>query len=193
MSNILLIAFVIGELTVLVVAYYVRDWHFMLWFLVAFSILGLSFLFGFVPESPSYLFETKQYDRIRKLAKKIARVNGRAIYRVHSANETEGDTFINSKVVESSDQVNKNDSLLEKLLTTNQQLNSSQVVNIESSKEKTGLIQFVLESKWNLINSVLIAYLWLDLSLVYYGISLGITNVGHMDPVKLTQHLIRLV
>lgn len=182
-SNILLIAFVAGELLVLVVAYYSRDWHIMLWFLVAFSLLALSFVLGFLPESPSYLFETKQYDRIRKLAKQIARINGRAIYRVHSANETEGDTFINKRVADSSEQVN--DSLLDKLLTANHQLNS---VDADTPKEKTGLVQFVLESKWNLINSALLAYLWFDLSLIYYGISLGITYVGHMDPVKTSQY-----
>ena len=75
-SNANLMAFVGGELIVLLVAWLARDWRIILWFITAWTALASCLLFFCLPESPAYLVEHGRLGEAAALLKRIARLNG---------------------------------------------------------------------------------------------------------------------
>jgi hypothetical protein len=74
-GNSSLIGFTIGEIIITIFAYVVRDWLRLKWFITAYFMLILPYLF-FVPESPYWLFSKKKYNQLEVCLRKIAETNG---------------------------------------------------------------------------------------------------------------------
>ena len=79
-SIIVLYAYVIGELFVVLVAYFIRDWHIYNWISVAYSIIVMLIALVYVPESPRWLLTKKENGKADWILSNIAKKNNR-IYR----------------------------------------------------------------------------------------------------------------
>lgn len=149
-SNIFSYFYVLGELMVLIVAYFFRNWHIINVSMAAYSIIFVIVIWFFVPESPRYLISMKYYDKALELFRKMARFNGQ------SAKDLPENSSVLQKIMES-----------EKL--NEQKFNKENQLHLLEDQSK---MKYLLK-KENLIKTILFVYLWLAINLIYLGISLG--------------------
>ena len=76
-GNIALSSFAFGGVVITLFAYLTRHWEKLLWSITVFIGLYHPYLY-YMPESPLYLYSTKQYSKLEKLLRRIAKTNGRA-------------------------------------------------------------------------------------------------------------------
>jgi len=152
-SNTNLYLYVFGELIALAVAYLFKDWHLIDWFLVAYSFAIVLLIFFVLPESPRYLLALNKHKEAYAILTKIAKINGTLD---KLKNETDFITDLKAGLTNKSDD---NEKLLK---NSNQKL-------IKSNSP----LHFLMNPKFNLIISIIMAYVWIALSLVYFGVSLG--------------------
>lgn len=75
-GNILAYSFSIGQICIDLLAYYLRDWLKIQWFL-AFYVMPFFMCYWVVPESPRWLLSMNKVRRAREVIEKITRVNNR--------------------------------------------------------------------------------------------------------------------
>lgn len=143
--------YVVGELFVLGVAYFFRNWHVMNWAMAGYSILTVFVIWLLIPESPRYYVSVGKNEKALKLLNKIGKFNGK-------------DT---SEVLK--------DSLALDNLVNEDKEQTSEVTDKISSEEKKQKLSILWKPRQNLIKTGLFLYIWFALSLVYYGVSLGKT------------------
>lgn len=153
-SSVYLYIYVGGELIVLGIAYFFRDWHVMNWFMVGYSFVFLFIIWAFIPESPRYLISTGQHEKATVLLRKIARFNGK-----DDSNSIFADSIEFKKIID-----------MELEPTTNRVADES--LKNEANSSSVGL-RSLWAPKQNLIKTCLFIYIWFALSLIYYGVSLG--------------------
>lgn len=164
--------YIIGELIVLVVYYFSRDWHVLNWFIGLFSLIIL-LLSLMLPESPAWLVSIERNDEAIKILKDIAKQNGKKNYQIsmsliETAKEQE-------KLLENEDQ--DEDLSLSKINN-----NSNSSLNASECSLDIFMLKQIFTPKKTLIKTCLLFYVWTALMLLYYGISLGVTNVDLVDP-----------
>ncbi len=157
-SNTNLYLYVFGELIALAVAYLFKDWHLIDWFLVAYSFLIVILVFFVLPESPRYLIAVNKHKEAYAILTKIARIN-RTLDKLKNENDFILDLNADVK--------NKSDDSDENLLKN----------SIQKSIKTNSPLQFLINPKFNLVITIIMAYVWIALSLVYYGVSLGILSI----------------
>lgn len=69
--------FAVGELMILGVSYYLKNWHVQNIFTAIYSFLISVAIFFIVPESPRFLIANKRYQEAAKVLTKIAKFNGK--------------------------------------------------------------------------------------------------------------------
>lgn len=150
-SIIFLNMYVVGELYVLIISYFFRDWHILYWCVAAYSILVTCFIAFLIPESPKILAANKKYGEAVALLNKFAKYNG---------------------------------TKLEKEITEGELLNAlNESKKKENATEGTITIKtsawYFLTHPWiNLVRFCLMCYVWIAVSMVYFGVSLGITSIS---------------
>jgi MFS family permease len=164
-SNVNLYLYVFGELLALIVAYLVQNWHTINYFLILYSIIIVLMAAFILPESPRYLIALKKYKNAFKVLKKIAKVNGTASKML---NENEMIALFQSDR-SSSDSTRVENNRLD--INEDNNLLAGEINNTE--KELT-LFGYLTNPVFNLIKTFLLTYLWIALSMIYYGVSLGI-------------------
>jgi MFS family permease len=75
-GNIAFLFFVFGEVLITLFAYTTRNWQNLLWANTIFVGVSLPCLY-FIDESPLYLYSKKQYTRLERLLRGMAKANGR--------------------------------------------------------------------------------------------------------------------
>lgn len=78
-SNINLYMYVFGELVVLLIAYFFRDWHLLNWTMAIYSVFFIFIITFVLPESPRYLLAKGDSINANKVLKRIAKFNGKEI------------------------------------------------------------------------------------------------------------------
>lgn len=145
-------AYVVGELCVLAAGYFLRNWHFMNYFLTGYSIVVLALILFILPESPKFLIANKRYEEASKLLTKIARFNGLAV----SITDKDVESVINSK--------------------------DESMHMLEGGETKTAVkmtVGYYLTHPWtNLLKTIALGYLFAAMSGIYFGVSLGITSIS---------------
>lgn len=150
-TNIYVYMYVMGEFMVLAIAYFFRDWHVMNWFMAGYSIVIVFIVLVLIPESPRYFVSVRKNDKALKLLTKIARFNGKS-----GALDVKDEIALESLVNENSEP-------------------SNQVSDKNSIEEApTSKLHSLWRPRENLIKTSLFIYIWFALSLIYYGVSLGI-------------------
>lgn len=76
-TNTNLYLYISGEILVLGIAYFTRDWHIMNWFITLYALFIVILLYFFLPESPRFLVQKKRLKEAKELIHKIAKFNGK--------------------------------------------------------------------------------------------------------------------
>lgn len=84
--------FAVGELMILAVSYYFRNWHVQNIFIAIYSFLISMGILFFVPESPRFLIANKRYQEAAKILSKISKFNGK--YLLFKSNPIDFSKFI---------------------------------------------------------------------------------------------------
>ena len=137
----------------LAVAYLYKDWHVMSITMTAYSFIVVILIILLIDESPRYLITKGNYEKAYKLLSKIATTN---------------------------DQNVKFNLDIELFEQQSKKLNSNNSNNDEIEYKNTrSNLKEMWSPKSNLLKTFIFVYIWLSLNLVYYGISLGITNIDN--------------
>lgn len=155
-SNMNSYIYVFGELVVGLSYYYSRDWHFLNWVIVLYAFVSLTFVYFFLPESPKWLVTMKRYDDAHKVLTKIAYFNKRIDNYRQEYNDDTSKLFLNIK--ESNENISKKE------------------------KNSFSIFNGLFFPKRILIKTIFLIYIWNCLNLLYYGTSLGITNITIINP-----------
>jgi MFS family permease len=162
-TNIYMCAYVIGELLVLAVEFTFRNWHAQTIFMIVYAIT-LIFLVAFLlPESPRYLLSMGMNAKAVKLFKKIQRFNGKP------SSSSSGSGRLGEESL-------NNEDITEELL--NEDKIRDETSNDE--QERGVNVRQLWHPRVNLVKTFAFVYIWLALSLLYYGVSLG-NKRSHMD------------
>jgi OCT family organic cation transporter-like MFS transporter 4/5 len=158
-SNINLYFFVLGELILLLAYYLTRSWYSLGWIISSYSVLFAILTFLFLPESPRWLIIQKRYDEAVVILNRIAKVNG-----TKTKFDGEFREYIENL------QENKD---------TNKEVVASQTNTKLTTKQ---IFKTIFCPKTNFMNIYLLIYIWIAITLLYFGVSLGITSIELSDP-----------
>ena len=175
-SNLNVYFYVLGELVILIVSYLARDYHLINCFMIFFSLFIVFLLVFFVPESPRYLVTKKKYKEAYIILKHIALSNGR------EKNMMEEREFINTfcnEKIRKRKQSQKTNSTCETRDLINEKISFSEEIEftldkIEQSQKSDSVYFYLFKSSKNFLKTLLLAYIWIAISMIYYGVSLGI-------------------
>lgn len=174
--------YIVGELMLFVFAYFERDWHSINTFVAIFSIIITLVIVIVIPESPRYLIANKYYEKCYNVLVRIANINGR------------GDVMFSKekffKQIESNS--NGHDKSLRELQTTDNfhEIQSLLNIKLKSStgdgekdmeileKHSGSILFFLMNPLKNLGKTLCMSYVWVALTMIYFGVSLGITSLG---------------
>ncbi|CAF1009648.1 unnamed protein product [Brachionus calyciflorus] len=161
-SNLNSYIYIIGEIIVLVIYYYTRNWQILNWLIGLFSFI-IFLLTLTLRESPTWLISTNQNQKAFEILEEIAKQNGKP--------------KISMTLIET---VN----LEEKLLGDKNNLKLKNDENFIKNEfyQDFLVLKEIFFPKSTLIKTCLLFYIWLALMLLYYGISLGVTSVDLVDP-----------
>lgn len=151
-SNVYLYMYVLGELFVLAIEYFFRNWHTMNIFMAGYSLVFVFIIWFFIPESPRYLISLKRTDDALKLLRKMARFN---------------------KKEASQDYLSDAMALNNLLKDENTDPTASKQDEEQEIKTTFGRLRYMWSPRQNLIKTILFVYIWFALALIYYGVSLG--------------------
>lgn len=150
-SIIYLNMYVLGEYYVLIIYYLSRNWHVLYWCVSGYSLIITGLVVFVIPESPRILAANQRYDAAAKVLNKIAKFNGKDIKKF-TGDEIESE-------------LNQEKKLQENTMVT--------VAN------KNASAWYYLTHPWkNMVRFLLMAYVWIAISMVYFGVSLGITSIS---------------
>jgi len=155
-SNVNLYLYVFGEILALIVAYLSKNWHTIDWFLAVYSFVIVLLVVIVLPESPRFLVTKSKYKEAYQVLNKIAKLNGT-----------------------SSRLINEKDFVSEMTLSNEKNINNGKYTEVKQDlktpekKKSNELIQFLLNPKFNLIITMILSYVWIAVSLTFYGVSLG--------------------
>lgn len=154
LTNIDLCIYVLGELVIMVVAYFSQNWKFVDWFIAGYALLVFAVCFFLMPESPKYLIDMKKTKELDLYLKKVAKINGK----VSIDNE-------NIKMPNIVDEKMSNETESSKERSQDEEKNTE--------KEDREVIMFILKSKDLLIKAIFLSIIWFSVEMAYFGVSLG--------------------
>jgi len=158
-SNIYLNFFVFGELVILLVAYFLRDWHWIGFTMSIICVLvTLIASFG-LHESPRWLVTQSRFEEANKILKIMARMNGKSLRVVEIGDER-------SPLISSSVNTSETDATHTKS---------------DKSDEKKNLFKTLCKRKF-LVKTILNSIIWISINFLYFGVSLGVTSIDFINP-----------
>lgn len=154
--------YIFGELLSVLISFFLREWEIINLIMMSFSVMMIFFIQLFLPESPRWLVSSGQFDRAYKQIVHISRYNGKKFNSV--------DYKINSET----DFLSAFDSISE--IDENMGKHKSKNMSIKS------ILFEILHPKKNFLKTFLLGIIWITVSLLYFGVSLGITAIKGIDP-----------
>lgn len=178
-ANINLYIYVLGEFVVLIIAYFSRDWQVLMAVNASYSVMILCVIIFLLPESPRFLVEKRRYAEARQIFFKMAKVNDRPLELLTPGFEAMELLFQSENSSSSSkpDKFNSSKICLEEV--AEMKISSSQ---LKKQQQGPSVLSYIFESKVNVIKTSALVFVWFSLSLIYYGVGLGITSVGQVNP-----------
>ncbi len=189
---------VLGMLTLMIVAYLTRDWHETNTFVAILSVIVLILTTAFLPESPRFLIGKKKYEECFKVLRRFAFVNGRSdkmpskedfLKQVAYAYEGSQNNQIVDKIVSDANiNFQEIQSLLsikikpKRVRTVSQtsSIHKSEMLEIDVDESLTqknynnnSVIFFLMNPVSNLFKTIALVYVWIVLSMIYYGVTFG--------------------
>lgn len=163
MSVININLYVLGEIILLAICYFFRDWHMHNWAISVYSFTILGLMIMVLPESPKFLIANKRYKEAADILTRISKVNG-----------------TNLSITEKDILVEMNNSEAEKMIPEKTELS---IEEKEEMKNKLSVASYLTKPLRNLLQTCMLGYLFAAMSMIYFGISLGITQISDsFDP-----------
>ena len=163
--------YVLGEVVVVGIAYFVNNWRIFNWILVIYNFFLTIVAALFLVESPSWLIESKQYDRAIKSLNKIALINGRKDVFNVDRKINNAEEFYQYLVEKGTiDERDSNSGIEYK--EGKQILINDDTDSVEKNNSKS-MLKSIFIGKDNIIKTVLLSYIWIAVSLLYFGVSFG--------------------
>jgi MFS family permease len=167
-TNSNLYMYVVGELLVMCLAYFLRNWHLVNWVIAVYSIL-VAFLIGiFLPESPRFLVQKKNYYKAFRIIKKMWLTNKRKGKRYKATNESPIENLLRRNEAEF---FNLNSSIIQKF----DRITSQKTKEIRSSKnelnnfEDSNALLYLFKSIPNFFKTVILSFILFSTTLCYFG------------------------
>lgn len=162
-SNIILYSYILGELIVLLVSYFIRDWKNINYFITAYSFVFIIPAIFLVKESPHLLIKQNKHDKAIDVLISVAKFNNRS--------KRSGNVDVNGNRFELFD-----NETYKRLLNDEQR-------DVETKSSVKQFFKEFLSTKRKCFQAFLLMFVWISLSLLYYGITLGITQYNDdMNP-----------
>ncbi len=146
--------FGLGEIIIVVSCYFLRNWHYHNLFIATYSFLCALSISIFLPESPKFLISKKNYKEASIVLSKISKING-------NTEITEED------IIKEMTQGEENKVMLSSTSNINK---DEQKVH---AKIDSNVFDYLLNTKKNLRNLLLLAHVWFTMSMIYYGMNYG--------------------
>ena len=168
--------YVFGELLVLIVSYYARNCHLINYFIGFYSLMIFLLVALFIPESPRFLITKQKYKEAYSVLKKIAKINGT------QTSITSYQDFLNvfssSDVKNTSNNNNEtSDLIMEKINMEIEKKptkpNDKPKDYLYSANRSNSVYNYLFKEKNNFLVTFLLSYIWISISIIYFGVSLG--------------------
>ena len=167
-TNSNLYMYVVGELLVMCLAYFLRNWHLVNWFIAVYSIL-VAFLIGiFLPESPRFLVQRKNYYKAFRIIKKMWLTNKRKEKRYKTSNDSPIENLLRRNEAEF---FNLNSSIIQKfdrITSQNTKEFRSSRVELNNFEDSNALI-YLFKSLRNFLKTVILSFILFSTTLCYFG------------------------
>jgi OCT family organic cation transporter-like MFS transporter 4/5 len=160
-SSVNLYFWVFGELVVLFVYYITRNWYSLYWFIAIYSVVIVCLTIFILPESPIWLLVQKRDDEAKRVLKQIARVNGKKL--------------IDANFIALTKRINDDDKSM-------RSSSSSSNTNSEAKLSAVTIFKHIFCKRESIKKIYLLIYIWVAISLLYFGVSLGITSLDFINP-----------
>lgn len=159
--------FAVGELIILVVSYYFRDWHMQNLFIALYTFTIMFMILIILPESPRFLVSTKRYEEAADVLNRIGKYNGCI----------DEKNLINEEVI-------RNELKNEKENKKSIEDSSTEVTNEKNAQVQSSPVFYYLTHPFNnFFKTILLTYVWFSGSMCYYGMTFGITSISDdFDP-----------
>ncbi len=164
------IFYVVGELILLIVCFYARNWHTHNQFSAAFTFISTLMIVTFLPESPRFLVVKHRLTEAAQVVLKIAKYNGKQDQITYESVMTELSQIINNQ-----DKISNENTLMISRTTLNHSLkDQNELVVIKSTTtNQQSLLEYLSHPFRNAVNAVFSAYICMSIILVYYGAKTG--------------------
>jgi MFS family permease len=170
--------YVFGELLVLVVSYYARNCHLINYFIGSYSLLIFLLVAIFIPESPRFLVTKKKYKEAYSVLKQIAKINGT------QSNITSYQDFLDLfsdiknhqiKALDNNSNTEAFDLIMKKssLEADKKDPNNKPKNYLFSANRSNSVYNYLFKEKNNFLVTFLLSYIWIAISIIYFGVSLG--------------------
>jgi len=151
-SNVNLYFYVVGEIIVLISYYLSKSWSILSWVIALYSILFVFLTWFLLPESPRWLIAQRRFKEAEAILKRISVMNNKSI------------RFNNDL----SDQMKS--------------LNDSEETDMDEKLSSAQILKSIFYSRQNLFKMSLLIFIWISISLLYFGVSMGMTSLDHVNP-----------
>ena len=171
-SNVNSYIYVIGELNVMIGYYVSKNWHYLNYFIIFFSLSTLVLAYLFMPESPQWLIDLGRHREAYNILYKIAKINKRKKKFIKEYNDDLTKFYLISNNLDKETESDKSS-----------EDNIVRGKNVDSKRMDTrNTFYKIFYPRKVFIKTSILIYVWFALNLLYYGISLGITAINAINP-----------
>jgi len=148
--------FALGELLIVVISYFMRDWHYHNLTIAAYSFLNTILISFFLPESPRFLIQKENYKEAAIVLSKIAKINGNQAVTENDILKELGN-FEESKT----------------MISLESSADENKCVEI-SEKNNFSIRSYLFSQKKNFSDLLFLANVWFSNAMLFYGMNYGI-------------------
>lgn len=168
--------FAVGELVILAVSYYLRNWHFQNLFIASYTFIITIMIWLILPESPRFLISNRRYKEGARVLNRIGRFNGL----ITEAN------LINEQVIRNELKIGSENKLNSIMVNKRQENEATNTQKKKEEKSDSPILYYLTHPCKNLTNTFMLACVWLVASMCYYGMTFGITSISEdFNPYKM--------
>ena len=182
-GNIMAYSFAIGQVVLVGLAYFLRDWNKIMWSLAGYMIPFLG-LYWLVPESPRWLLNKDKVDEAKDVIKKISKINNAYNYHMVHLYKRFGRKKDEETLKYHVTNYLKNEETSAYIVSLLQEEASKFKNNKKNLHTYSKTLKEIKSSKKLLKTCSILFFNWMVILMVYLGMGMGISNAmdQHINP-----------